>query len=97
MTCEAAALLFQSHVNYGTWSKDFALYPTLKAKVPLCNKKMIQRKYNNEKMIMKYYYYQHSGKTLVCRQGPSLKEDKKYTYVYVLGLMMSFPRGFGAV
>ena len=24
MSCEVAALPFQAHANYGTWSKDFA-------------------------------------------------------------------------
>ena len=26
MSCEVAALPFQAHANYGTWSIDFALY-----------------------------------------------------------------------
>ena len=25
MSCEVAALLFQAHANYGTWSVDFAI------------------------------------------------------------------------
>ena len=46
MKCEVAALLFQSHVNYGTWSIDFAIYPILiKSEIPICNKKKFQRIY----------------------------------------------------
>ena len=27
MSCEVAALPFQAHANYGTWSIDFVVYP----------------------------------------------------------------------
>ena len=28
MVCDVAALTFQAHANYGTWSKDFVIFVT---------------------------------------------------------------------
>ena len=36
MSCEVAALPFQAHANYGTWSIDFGWVSLLYANIQIC-------------------------------------------------------------